>query len=98
MLLCPNLFGYLVLCFNLVEHWHGSFELTISSDKKVKGVRDNQKCVLKLMNESKPIGAIMPKNSGGHLNSSEFLFNPSYQILVEGGEGERVVFFAELIF
>lgn len=41
MLLCPNMFGYLVLCFNLSDYWEGSFELTISSDKKIKSVRDN---------------------------------------------------------
>jgi len=39
----------------LQENWEGSFELHISSDKKLKSVRDNSKCILKLMNESKPI-------------------------------------------
>ena len=38
MLLKPNKFGYLVLCFNLTENWNGPFELTINSDKKIKNV------------------------------------------------------------
>lgn len=40
------------------------------------------------MNESKPVEGIMVKNSGGHINSSEFLFNPVYQIVIEGMENE----------
>lgn len=74
------MYGYLILCFNLSEEWEGSFELTVLSDKKLKGIRDNSKCLLKLLNESKPIEGMMNKGSGGHINHSDFLFNPVYSI------------------
>lgn len=40
----------------------------------------------------------MNKDTGGHVNNSEFLFNPVYQLVVEGNPGEQIIFFAELSF
>ena len=55
IILQPNIQPYLILCFNLQEGWEGNFDLTISSNNKLKHIRDNQKGIFKLGVEGKPL-------------------------------------------
>ncbi len=93
----PSTNGYLVLCYNLLETWQGPFVLNIQSDKKIHGIRDNFKGILKLPHELKPITGTIAVNSGGHINNSSFLFNPTYQIIIEQSKSHMpFILFIEL--
>ena len=92
----PNIFGYLILCYNLSKEWEGSFEFTVLSDKKLKSIKDNSKGLLKLHYDKQLKGSIR-ENAGGHLNVPNYLFNPAYTLTIEPHHNKEIEVFIELI-
>ena len=92
----PNIFGYLILCYNLSKEWEGSFEFTVLSDKKLKSIKDNNKGILKLHYEKQFKGFIR-ENSGGHLNVPNFLFNSAFILTIDPNNNKETEIFIELI-